>query len=69
MKNIPFLRRQGLGVGMLLPVGQTYITTLLELNYFEYTFFILLVFGIVGFGMTVLSRALDVHTERITRSV
>lgn len=69
MKNMPGIMFQGLGVGMLLPVLPTYITTLLELNYFEYTFFILLVFGIVGFGMTVLSRALDIHTERFTRSV
>lgn len=69
MKNMPGIMLQGLGVGMLLPVLPTYITTLLELNYFEYTFFILLVFGVVALSMTVLSRILDVHTERFTRSI
>ncbi|MFB9860261.1 MFS transporter [Salinicoccus siamensis] len=69
MRNMPGIMLQGLGVGMLLPVLPTYITSLLELNYFEYTFFILIVFGLVGFSMTVLSRALDAHTERFTRTV
>ncbi|MCG1010002.1 MFS transporter [Salinicoccus sp. ID82-1] len=69
MKNMPGIMLQGLGVGMLLPILPTYITSLLELNYFEYTFFILLVFGIVAFSMTVLSRALDLHTEGFTRTI
>ncbi|WP_411844404.1 MFS transporter [Salinicoccus sp. HZC-1] len=69
MKNMPGIMLQGLGVGMLLPVLPTYITSELSLNYFEYTFFILIVFGLVGFSMTVLSRALDTNSVRLTFAV
>lgn len=66
MKNIPGIMLQGLGVGMLLPVLPTYITSELSLNYFQYTFFILIVFALVAFSMTVLSRALDTNSVRLT---
>ncbi len=46
MKNMPGIMLQGLGVGMLLPVLPTPSSSCSS-------------FGIVGFGMTVLSRALD----------
>ncbi|SFK81573.1 Predicted arabinose efflux permease, MFS family [Salinicoccus halodurans] len=68
-KNMPGIMLQGLGVGMLLPVLPTYITSELSLNYFQYTFFILIVFGLVGFSMTVLSRALDTNSVRLTFAV
>src|SRR5699024_8718668 len=69
MKNMPGIMLQGLGVGMLLPVLPTYITSELSLNYFQYTFFILIVFGLVAFSMTVLSRGLDTYSMRLTASV
>lgn len=69
MKNMPGIMLQGLGVGMLLPVLPTYITSELSLNYFQYTFFILIVFGLVAFSMTVLSRALDTNSVRLTFAV
>jgi len=69
MKNMPGIMLQGLGVGMLLPVLPTYITSELSLNYFQYTFFILIVFGLVAFSMTVLSRGLDTYSMRLTFAV
>ncbi len=69
MKNMPGIMLQGLGVGMLLPVLPTYITSELSLNYFQYTFFILIVFGLVAFSMTVLSRGLDTYSVRLTFAV
>ncbi|KKK34170.1 hypothetical protein WN59_10430 [Salinicoccus sediminis] len=69
MKNMPGIMLQGLGVGMLLPVLPTYITSELSLNYFQYTFFILIVFGLVAFSMTVLSRGLDTYSMRLTAAV
>src|SRR5699024_10870869 len=53
----------------LLPVLPTYITSELSLNYFQYTFFILIVFGLVAFSMTVLSRGLDTYSMRLTFAV
>lgn len=69
MKNIPGILLQALGVGMLLPVLPTYVTNMLDLSFFEYTFFILVVFGLVGFSMTVLSRGLDSYSHRLTLGV
>lgn len=66
MGNIPGIMLQALGVGMLLPVLPTYITGLLELSFFEYTIFILVIFALVGFSMTVLSRGLDSYSSRFT---
>jgi MFS family permease len=66
MGNIPGIMLQALGVGMLLPVLPTYITGLLELSFFEYTIFILVIFALVGFSMTVLSRGLDNYSLRFT---
>lgn len=66
MGNIPGIMLQALGVGMLLPVLPTYITGLLELSFFEYTIFILVIFALVGFSMTVLSRGLDSYSSKFT---
>ncbi|SOC44883.1 predicted MFS family arabinose efflux permease [Salinicoccus kekensis] len=66
MRNIPGIMLQALGVGMLLPVLPTYITGLLELSFFEYTIFILVIFALVGFSMTMLSRGLDEYSARFT---
>ena len=66
MGNIPGIMLQALGVGMLLPVLPTYITGLLELSFFEYTIFILVIFALVGFSMTVLSRGLDSYSLKFT---
>lgn len=66
MGNIPGIMLQALGVGMLLPVLPTYITGLLELSFFEYTIFILVIFALVGFSMTVLSRGLDSYSTKFT---
>jgi MFS family permease len=66
MRNIPGIMLQALGVGMLLPVLPTYITRLLELSYFEYTVFILVIFSLVGFSMTILSRGLDSYSSKFT---
>lgn len=66
MGNIPGIMLQALGVGMLLPVLPTYITGLLELSFFEYTIFILVIFALVGFSMTVLSRGLDSYSYKFT---
>lgn len=66
MGNIPGIMLQALGVGMLLPVLPTYITGLLELSFFEYTLFILVIFALVGFSMTVLSRGLDSYSSKFT---
>src|SRR5690625_4242581 len=62
----PIFMLQALGVGMLLPVLPTYITGLLELSFFEYTIFILVIFALVGFSMTMLSRGLDEYSARFT---
>src|SRR5699024_3899768 len=73
MKNMPGIMLQGLGVGMLLPVLppvlRTYIPSELSLNYFQYTSFILIVFGLVAFSMTALSRGLDTYSMRLTFAV
>ena len=66
MGNIPGIMLQALGIGMLLPVLPTYITGLLELSFFEYTIFILVIFALVGFSMTVLSRGLDSYSSKFT---
>ncbi|WP_020007734.1 MFS transporter [Salinicoccus albus] len=66
LKNMPGIMLQGLGLGMLLPILPTYITSELSLNFFQYTFFILLIFGLVAFSMTVLSRGLDAYSNRLT---
>ncbi|MET3112112.1 MFS transporter [Salinicoccus halitifaciens] len=66
MRNIPGIMLQALGIGMLLPVLPTYITGLLELSFFEYTIFILVIFALVGFSMTMLSRGLDEYSARFT---
>lgn len=69
LKNMPGIMLQGLGLGMLLPILPTYITSELSLNFFQYTLFILIVFGLVAFSMTVLSRGLDAYSNRLTMAV